>query len=89
MLDPTLMTPWTVARQALPSMGFSREESCSELPFLPRGDLPDPGIEPACPALAGGFFTAEPPGKTLEGQTHNERHSLHAVRLIFCPLGLS
>ena len=53
---------WTVARQAL-SMGFSRQEYWSGLPFPPPGDLPDPGIEPASPALAGGFFTNEPPGK--------------------------
>jgi len=33
------------------------------LPFPSPGDLPDPGIEPTSPALAGGFFTAEPPGK--------------------------
>ena len=35
----------------------------SRLPFPPSGDLPDPGIEAASPVLAGGFFTAEPPGK--------------------------
>ena len=48
------------------SMGFSRQESWSGLPFLPPGDLPDPGIKPVSPvspALAGGFFTTEPPGK--------------------------
>ena len=33
------------------------------MPFLSPGDLPDPGIEPASPALEGGFFTTEPPGK--------------------------
>ena len=70
-------------------MGFSRQEYCRELPFLPPGDLPGSGIEPTCPALAGGFFTTEPPGKPLEGQTHNKKYSLHAVCLIFRPLGLS
>ena len=44
-------------------MGFSRQEYWSGLPFLPPGDLPDPGIEPTSPALAGGIFTAELPGK--------------------------
>ena len=44
-------TPWTVARQALPSLGFSRQEYWSGLPFPPPGDLPDPGIEPGSPAL--------------------------------------
>ena len=56
-------TPQTVARQAPLSMGFSRQEYWSGLPLLPPGDLPDPGIEPVSPKLAGGFFTAEPGGK--------------------------
>ena len=42
---------------------FPRQEYWSGLPFPPPGDLPDPGIEPMFPALAGGFLTAEPPGK--------------------------
>ena len=56
-------TPWTVVYQAPLSMGFSGEESWSGLPFPPLGDLPNPGIESASSALAGGFFTTEPPGK--------------------------
>ena len=44
-------------------MGFSRQEYWSGLPFPSPGDLPDPGIKPASPALAGRFFTTEPPGK--------------------------
>ena len=59
-------TPWTVAYQDSLSMGFSRQEYWSGLPFPSPGDLPDPGIEPeslVSPALAGGFFTTEPPGK--------------------------
>ena len=44
-------------------MGFPRQEYWSGFPFPPPGDLPDPGIEPMSPALAGGFFTTEPPGK--------------------------
>ena len=51
------MTPWTVAHQALLSMGFSRQEDGSGLPFPSPGDLLDPGIEPMSPALADGFFT--------------------------------
>ena len=61
-------TPWSVAYQAPLSMGFSRQEYWSELPFAFPGDLPDPGIEPASlmsPALAGGFFTTESPGKPI------------------------
>ena len=52
-------TLWTVTHQAPLSMGFSRQEYWSGLPFLPPGDLPDTGIEPAVPvspALAGRFF---------------------------------
>ena len=55
--------PWTIAHQAPLSMGFSRQEYRRGLPFPPPGDLPDPGMEPASPALAGRFFTTEPPGK--------------------------
>ena len=56
----TPATPWTVARQAPPSMGLSRQEYWSGLPFPPPGDLHDPGIKlasPASPALVGRFFT--------------------------------
>ena len=48
-------------------MGIPRQEYCSGLPFPPPGDLPDPGVEPGSPALAGGFFTTEPPGKSSKG----------------------
>ena len=61
-------TPWTVACQAPLSMGFSRQEYLCGFPFLSPRDLPDPGIEPECPALialTGGLFTTELPGKTL------------------------
>ena len=51
-------TPWTVARQAPLSMGFSRPEYWGGLPFPPPGDLPDQG-----PCLADGFFTTEPPAE--------------------------
>ena len=56
-------TLWTVVQQASLSMGFSRQECWSELLFPSPGDLPEPGIELVSPALAGGFFTTEPPGK--------------------------
>ena len=59
----TLVTPWAVAHQAAIYMGLPRQEYRSGLLFPPPGDLPDPGIKPASPALASGFFTAEPPGK--------------------------
>ena len=54
--------PWTVARQAPLSMKFSRQECWNWLPFASPEDVPDPGIEPVSPALAGRFFTTEPPG---------------------------
>ena len=44
-------TPWTIAYQVPLSMGFSRQECWSGLPFPSSGDLPDPGIEPGSPAL--------------------------------------
>ena len=53
-------TPWTVAHQAPPSMGFSRQEYWSGLPFPSPGDLPDPGIEPRSPALQADALTCEP-----------------------------
>ena len=58
-------TLWTVTCQVPLSMGFPRQEYWNGLPFLPPGDLPNPGIKPEFPALEGGFFTAEPPGKPL------------------------
>ena len=51
------VTPWTIAYQASPSMGFSRQEHWSGLPFPPPGDLPDSGIEPRTPALQTDTFT--------------------------------
>ena len=65
LLSPVQLfaAPWTVAHKALLSMGFPRQEYWSELPFPFPGDLPNPGIEPESPALAGRFFTTEPPGK--------------------------
>ena len=60
------VTPSTIACQAPLSMGFSRQEYWSGLPFPSPGDLPDPGIKLTSPALAGGFFIVEPPGKPKE-----------------------
>ena len=53
-------TPWTVAYQAPPSMGFSRQEYWSGLPFPSPGDLPNPGIEPKSPAFQADALTSEP-----------------------------
>ena len=56
-------TPWTVAYQAPLSMGFSRQECWSGLPFPSPGDLPNPGIEPGSPALQADTSPSGPPGK--------------------------
>jgi len=51
-------TPWIVAHQISLFTRFPRQQYWSGLPFPSPGDLPDPGIEPTSPALAGGVFTA-------------------------------
>ena len=56
-------TQWIVARQVPPSMGFSRQEYQSGLPFPSPGDLPDTGIEPGSPAQQADALPVEPPGK--------------------------
>ena len=56
---PTLATPRTVARQSPLSMGFSRQEYWSGLPFPSPGDLPDPGIEPWSPSLQADSLPTE------------------------------
>ena len=59
-------TSWTVAHQAPLSMGFSRQEFWSGLPFPSPGDLPNPGIEPRSPSLQADALTSEAPGyKTI------------------------
>ena len=65
-------------------MGFSRQEYGSRFPFPPPGDLPNPEIEPASlmsPALAGGFFTTKPPGKT----SWNKR----TTQILKCSMGVT
>ena len=74
-LRPTVCDPWTIACQTPLSMGFSRQGYWSGLPFPPPRGLPDPGTEPTSPvscALAGGFFTPEPPGKPLEKNIYTQ-----------------
>ena len=58
-------TPWTVAYQVPPSMGFSRQECWSGLPFPSPGDLPNPGIKPRSPALQADALLSEPPGNPM------------------------
>ena len=71
-------TPWIVAHQAPLSMGFSRQEYWSGLPYPPPGDLPDPGIEPMSlqsPALAGRFITTN-----ATWETHTICQNLHKMK---------
>ena len=65
-------TPWTVARHVPLSMGFSRQEYWSGLPFPPAGDLPNPGIKTMTPALQIDSLPAKPLGKPV-------RHWLKAI----------
>ena len=60
-----LVTPWTVAHQAPPSMELSRQEYWNGLPFSSPGDLSDPGIEPGSPTLQVDTLPSEPPGNPL------------------------
>ena len=64
-------TPWTVALQVPLTMGFSRQEYWSGLPFPSPGDLPGPGIEPVSPVLAGQFFTTAPLVKPRISEIHS------------------
>ena len=54
-------TPWTIAYEAPPSMGFSRQEYWNGLPFPSPGDLPNPGIEPGFSTLQADALPSEPP----------------------------
>ena len=61
-----LATPWTVAYQAPPSIGFSRQACWSGLPFPSPGDLPDPGIKPGSPTLQADALLSEPRKPTTD-----------------------
>ena len=70
------VTPWTVAHQALLSMGFSRQGYWSGLPFSSPGELPDLGIKPESPALHAGALPSEPPGNSNNTDSHNSNNLL-------------
>ena len=78
LLSPVRLfaTPWTAAHQA--PLSIPRQEHWSGVPSPSPGDLPDPGIKPTSPALAGGFSTTEPPGKPPERYTDEKGQSLKA-----------
>ena len=71
---PTLCHPWTVAHKALLSMGFSRQEYWSGLPFPSPGDLPTPGIKPRSPTVQADALTSVPPGKPLNKSLYLEKY---------------
>ena len=82
-MSNSFLTPQTVACQATLPMGLPRQKSRSGLPFSSPGDLDDQGIEPASPALAGRFFTIEPPGKPREDiQIANKHKKRFSAQLI-------
>ena len=58
-VSDSFATPWTIVHQSPLSVGFPKQEHWSGLPFPTPGDLPNPGIEPASPSLAGRFFTTK------------------------------
>ena len=68
------LAPWTVAFEALLSVGFSRQEYWTGLQWPPPGNLPDTGIEPMSlmsPAFASGFFTTATTGEAYESESHS------------------
>ena len=84
-------TPWTVAHQAPTSMGFSRQEYWSGLPFASPGDLPNPGIEPRSPALQADALTSGPPGKpqlSTERLPKTQLHMRQTLRSVTSKWGL-
>ena len=68
---PTLCDPWTITYQAPHSMGFSRQNDWSGLPFSSPGDLPDPGVEPGAPVLQADTLMSEPKVYFVEGSYLN------------------
>ena len=71
------VTPWTVAYQAPPFMGFSRQEYWSVLLFPSPADLPYPGIEPVSPTLQADALSSEPPGKPISRENYNSKRYMH------------
>ena len=72
-------TPWTVAYQAPPSMGFSKQEYWSGVPFPSLGALPSPGIEPRSPALQADALPSEPSGNCTLKNDEDGKFSVMCV----------
>ena len=87
-VSDSFVNPWTVAHRAPLSVGFSRQEYWSGLPFPLPGDLPDPRFQLESPALAGRFFTTQPPvfiwlHRVLVSLSRDRIHILGIARQIF------
>ena len=80
-------TPWTVAYQASQSMGFSRQEYWSGLPFPSPGDLPDLGIRPGSPALEVNALISGPPEKIQQVSKKQISVANPIIRQNFCQEG--
>ena len=79
-------TPRTVTHQSSLSMGFPQQEYWSGLPFPSPGDIPNPGMEPASPALQADSLLSEPPGKSqyVYTEPHNLRDEVLCTEYL-CP----
>ena len=83
LVSDSFKTLWTVAHQTPLSMRFPRQEYWSGLSFLSPGNLPSPGIKPTSPALAGRFFTTEPPEKLISYFTQGQSQCLSLQQTFF------
>ena len=80
------VSPWTVACQAPPSMGFSRQEYWVGLPFPSGGDLSHPEIEPSSPALEADSLPSEPPiSHPLLRGSHGDNTTLSCSQIMCFP----
>ena len=89
VMSESFAIQWTIACQVPLSREFPRQEYWSGLSFLSPGDLPSPEIEPRSPALAGGFFTTEPPGKPMLGRGYSKNYEIGTFLAHFWSNGLA
>ena len=89
VVSDSFATPCTVAHQAPLSMGFARQEYWTGLPFSSPGNFPYPGMEPWSPALAGRFFTTEPPGKPHSSWLYSGKNGIIELFETFFCIGAS
>ena len=82
-MSDSFETPWTVAHQAPLSMRFPKQEYWNGLPFPSPRDLPNPGVEPTSPVLAGKFFTTQPPGKPILPVIYPQTQPLQRMTSVF------